>query len=274
MCLEGHDGCFELQDVLGPSLVALLDPPTLPRDGSRYWCDRSGNGHHALIATNDGGVLVEADGRSVADGLARSLRLEGGWLSIDDRGQPLFASEDFAVVIAAATPVVAPGDQALDLFESGGSSRIGLRVQANTSLSADAGPNGFAVARAISAPDAGLIVRTASSVYDGDFHLYTLSRRSQVQIQNDVLQLRLNGVLEARESSIAIPGTLDLSSGVSRATWLGRSDDTSAAAPGNGRLAAVVILKDSVPAGELGRLEAFLCAALAVCAPPRDGVAP
>jgi len=68
-------------------------------------------------------------------------------------------------------------------------------------------------------------------------------------------------VLEFRGSSIAIPRALDLAS--SRAPRIG-----SESALGRGRLAAVVILRGSVPEDELARLENFMCDALAVCTAP------
>jgi hypothetical protein len=110
-------------------------------------------------------------------------------------------------------------------------------------------------------------VTTRSSVYDGGFHLYSLYRRSAAGAIDDVLQLRLNTVLEFRGSSIAFPRVLDLSSTVPP---LIGSKTTSGApsATGRGRVAAVVVLRGSVPEEELLRLENFLCTELAVCAPP------
>jgi hypothetical protein len=266
LCLEGSSRCFELQDVLGPALVTWLDPTTLPAGDSRYWCDRSGNGHHAMLVPGSGELRVEADGRALPGVLARSLSLAGTTLQIDERTSPLFASEDLAVVVAAAVPLAGSSELGLALFESGGTSRIGLEVRGGGQ--SDAGSDDVAVAWV--APEKGepLAVRTLSSVHDGQFHLYTLSRRSQVQSASDVLQLRLNGVLEDRASSLPIDGTFDFSLGTPHATWIGRGFGANGGRPGSGRLAALVIVSDSVPARELTRLETFLCDELAVCTPP------
>jgi hypothetical protein len=264
LCLDGDERCFALEDVLGPALVAWLDPTTLPTGGSRYWCDRSGNGHHALVVPGAGELRVEADGRAVPAALARSLALAGGVLAVDERTSPLFASEDLAVVVAAAAPLDAASNAGLVLFESGSAARIGLELRAPSGVS-DAGPTDVAVAWVSPAAGAPIEVRTLSSVHDGAFHLYTLSRRSQVQSSLDVLQLRLNGVLEDRVGSETLDGNLSFSSGERRATWLGRR---LGGGPGNGRIAALVLVSDSVPARELTRLETFLCNELAVCTPP------
>jgi hypothetical protein len=263
LCLRGSDLCFSLGSVLSPSLTAWLDPTTLPREGSRYWCDRSGKGHHALLRPDlltpeSGDVLVEPDGRAVGDDLARSVTLNGGWFSLNEGSEPVLRPGNFAVAIAAATPLEASDRQPFDLFESGDQSRITLSVA----------PGGEAVAR-ISSLETSLVpdpVVTKSKVYDGRFHLYSLYRRSEVQILDDVLQLRLNAVLETRGSSIAIPRALDLAA--SRPPRIGGSIATGGVATGRGRVAAVVILRGSVPEDELARLENFLCEALAVCAAP------
>jgi hypothetical protein len=268
LCLDGAERCFELQDVLGPALVAWLDPTTLPAAGSRYWCDRSGNGHHAMLVPGSGDLKVEVDARAVPAPLARSLALAGATLEVDERTSPSFASEDLAVIVAAAAPLEPSNELGFALFESGGTSRISLELQGSGG-GADAGTSGVAVARVTPAAGAAPVeVRTLSAVRDGEFHLYTLSRRSQVQNPNDVLQLRLNGVLEDRASSAALEGGVDFSLGTPHATWIGRGLGAPGAAPGSGRIAAFVIVSDSVPARELTRLETFLCDELAVCTPP------
>jgi hypothetical protein len=273
LCLDGAERCFELQDVLGPALVAWLDPTTLPTGGSGYWCDRSGNGHHAKLVPGSGELRVEADARAVPAPLARSLALAGAVLEVDERTAPLFASEDLAVIVAAAAPLEASDELGFALFESGGTSRIGLELQGSAGV-ADAGPGGIALARVATAAGAPIEVRTLSAVRDGEFHLYTLSRRSQVQNPLDVLQLRLNGVLEDRVSSAALEGGVDFSLGTPHVTWIGRGLGAPGAAPGSGRIAAFVIVSDSVPARELTRLETFLCDELAVCTPPAPREAP
>jgi hypothetical protein len=204
-------------------------------------------------------VLVDEDERTVGAALARSLTLDDGWLSLQAGAEPVLRPGNFAVVIAAATPLAASDGSALDLFESGAGSTINLSVT----------PEGKAVGR-ITSLETALVrdpVVTASSIYDGLFHLYTLYRRSEVRVLDDVLQLRLNGVLEIRGSSIAIPRALDLSS--PEGPLIGRSSEpTGGAAPGRGRVAAVVILRGSIPEDELARLENFLCQELAVCNAP------
>jgi hypothetical protein len=259
LCLQGNELCFSLGSVLSPSLTAWLDPTTLPREGSRAWCDRSGHGHHAVLTPEDGDVLIEGDGRAVSADLARSITLDGGWLRLNEGSEPVLRPGNFAVAIAAATPLAAADRQAFDLFESGDQSRINLSVLAE----------GEAAAR-ISSLETSLVpdpVVTASKVYDGGFHLYSLYRRSEVQILDDVIQLRLNGVLEVRGSSIAIQRALDLAS--SRPPRIGgHTVMDGVVATGRGRIAAVVILRGSVPEDELARLENFLCEALAVCAAP------
>ena len=256
LCLDGKTRCFSLGSVLSPSLTAWLDPTTLPSHGSRYWCDRSGKGHHAVLEPEGEAARVEADGRSAGTALSRSLTLDGSWLSLDEGGEPVLRPGNFAVLIAAATPLEASDSDTLGLFESGGDSKISLTI----------GEDGPARG-SISSIETALVpdpVATRSSVYDGGFHLYSLYRRSEVRVLDDVLQLRLNGVLEFRGSSIAIPRALDLS----RAPRIGRSD--AAAATGRGRVAAIVILRGSVPEDELARLENFLCQELSVCAAPSD----
>jgi hypothetical protein len=257
LCLDGSERCFSLGSVLSPSLMAWLDPTTLPADGSGLWCDRSGKGHHAQPLPDAGAVRVEGDERTAGDGLARSLTLNGGWLSFSAGSEPVLRPGNFAVLIAAATPIEASDSAALDLFESGANSRLTLSVGPDT---------GQAVGSIVSLETA-LVpapVVSRSSVYDGRFHLYTLYRRSEVRVLDDVLQLRLNGVLEFRGSSIAIPRALDLSSPLR----VGGSGSAQMAGTGRGRIAAVIILRGSVPEDELARLETFLCEALDVCAAP------
>jgi hypothetical protein len=258
LCLNG-ERCFSLGNVLSPSLMAWLDPTTLPRAGSRLWCDRSGKGHHAVLLPDGAQVLVDGDERTAGAALARSLTLDGGWLSLQAGAEPVLRPGNFAVVIAAATPLAASDGSALDLFESGAGSTINLSVT----------PEGKAVGR-ITSLETALVrdpVVTASSIYDGLFHLYTLYRRSEVRVLDDVLQLRLNGVLEIRGSSIAIPRALDLSSPEGPLIG-GSSDLNGVATSGRGRVAAVVILRGSIPEDELARLENFLCQELAVCNAP------
>jgi hypothetical protein len=256
LCLHGSERCFTLGDVLSPALTLWLDPTTLPGDGSRYWCDRSGKGHHAQLVPDAVGAVVEEDGRAVAD-VGRSVQLDGGWLSLAEAGEPVLRPGNFAVVVAAATPLEASDRQNFELFESGEQSRINLGVERG----------GAAVGR-ISSLETALVpdpVVTRSKVYDASFHLYTLYRRSEVRVLDDVLQLRLNGVLEFRASSIAIPRALDLSA--SHAPIFGKKSG-SEEANGRGRVAAIVILRGSVPEDELARLENFLCQELAVCSAP------
>ena len=253
LCLDGSARCFSLGSVLGPSLTAWLDPTTLPGDGSRYWCDRSGKGHHAVLQVDEGDAYIESDGRATGAPLSRSLTLDGAWLSLDEGGEPVLRPGNFAVLVAAATPLEAKDRVAFSVFESGGDSKLSLTIA-----------EGEARGR-ISSTETSLVpdpVVTESSVYDGGFHLYSLYRRSEVQVLDDVLQLRLNGVLEFRGSAIAIPRALDLS----LSPRVGRSEALSAT--GRGRVAAIVILRGSVPEDELARLENFLCRELAVCAAP------
>jgi hypothetical protein len=257
LCLNGSERCFSLGNVLSPSLMAWLDPTTLPRDGSRLWCDRSGKGHHGVLLPDGAEVLVDGDDRTAGAALARSLTLDGAWLALQEGAEPVLRPGNFAVVLAAATPLAASDGSALSLFESGAGSTINLSVT----------PEGQAVGK-ISSLETALVrdpVVTQSSVYDGLFHLHTLYRRSEVRVLDDVLQLRLNGVLEIRGSSIAIPRALDLSS--PEGPRIG-SSNAAAAATGRGRVAAVVILRGSVPEDELARLENFLCEELAVCNAP------
>jgi hypothetical protein len=259
LCLDGSERCFDLGNVLSPSLMAWLDPTTLPREGSRLWCDRSGKGHHAALLPDGAEALVEGDARTAGATLARSFTLDGGWLALQTGAEPALRPGNFAVVIAAATPLAASDGSALNLFESGAGSKINLSVTSE----------GQAVGR-ISSLETALVrdpVVTQSSVYDGLFHLYTLYRRSEVRVLDDVLQLRLNGVLEIRGSSIAIPRALDLSSPEGPLIG-GSGEPENVAATGRGRVAAVVILRGSVPEDELARLENFLCNELAVCNAP------
>ncbi|HWO08988.1 MAG TPA: hypothetical protein VNN80_05895 [Polyangiaceae bacterium] len=254
LCLEGNTRCFSLGSVLSPSLSAWLDPTTLPRDGSRHWCDRSGSGHHALLHAEGDAARVESDGRAAGSTLSRSLTLDGAWLSLDEGGEQVLRPGNFAVLVAAATPLDAPDRAAFGLFESGGDSKISLTIEPDGSASGS-----------ISSTETALVpdpVVTRSAVFDKRFHLYSLYRRSEVRVLDDVLQLRLNGVLEFRGSSIAIPRALDLS----LEPHFGRSDSTRAT--GRGRVAAIVVLRGSVPEDELARLETFLCQELAACAPP------
>lgn len=258
LCLEGDEKCFSLGSVLSPALVAWLDPTSLPQDGSRYWCDRSGQRHHALLQPEVGGAVVEADGRAVSEALARSLLLDGGWLSSSAGTQPVLVAGNFAVVLAAAG--LPDTGQPFELFESGEQSRINLTLVPGTGRAE--GKITSLETALVTAP-----VVTQSSVYDGAFHLYSLYRRSEVRVLDDVLQLRLNGVLEFRGSSIAIPRALDLSSAQpprvgSRSTAAGTSTT------GRGRIAAAILFRGAVPEDELARLENFLCEALAVCGAP------
>jgi hypothetical protein len=263
LCVDGDEHCFSLGNVLSPSLTTWLDPTSLPHDGGRYWCDRSGTGHHARFVPDGAPPRVEPDGRAAADVLARSLRLDGGWLELDAGSEPALRPGNFAVVLAAATPLEASDAAGLALFQSGEASTLTL-----TLTPATAAPDSGRAEGKISSLETSLVsepVVTRSSVYDGHFHLYTLYRRSEVRVLDDVLQLRLNGVLEFRLSSIAIPRALDLSSASSPRIGSG---DTRQAPTGRGRVAAVVILRGSVPEDELARLENFLCDALSVCAAP------
>lgn len=255
LCLGGSDRCFSLGSVLSPALTAWLDPTTLPEQGSRLWCDRSGRGHHARLEPESAEPLVSDDGRTADPARSRSLALDGAWLSLGAGSEPVLGPGNFAVLIAAATPLEgAAAPASFGLFESGAASKVAVRI---------APERGQAEANVASTETAlvpGPVV-TQSSVDDGRFHLYTLYRRSEVRVLDDVLQLRLNGVLEFRGSSVAIPRALDLSA----SPGVGRGAE---GAPGGGRVAAVVILRGSVPEDELARLESFLCRELAVCAAP------
>jgi hypothetical protein len=264
LCLEGDELCFSLGSVLSPALVAWLDPTTLPQDGSRYWCDRSGQGHHALLQPEAGGAVVEADGRAVSAALARSLLLDGAWLSSSGGTQPVLVAGNFAVVLAAAA--LPETGQPFELFESGEQSRINLTLLPGTGRAE--GKITSLETALVTAP-----VVTQSSVYDGAFHLYSLYRRSEVRVLDDVLQLRLNGVLEFRGSSIAIPRALDLSS--ARPPRVGtRSTAAGTSTTGRGRIAAAILFRGAVPEDELARLENFLCEALAVCGAPVPATPP
>ena len=263
LCVDGDEHCFSLGNVLSPSLTTWLDPTSLPRQGARYWCDRSGTGHHARLVPDSEVPRVEPDGRAAADALGRSLRLDGGWLELDEGSEPALRPGNFAVVLAAATPLEPSDAAGLALFQSGEASTLTLALTPAT-----AAPDSGRAEGTISSLETSLVpdpVVTRSSVYDGRFHLYTLYRRSEVRVLDDVLQLRLNGVLEFRQSSIAIPRALDLSS--ERSPRIGTSD-VRQAPRGRGRVAAVIILRGSVPEDELARLENFLCDALSVCAAP------
>jgi hypothetical protein len=270
LCLDDGGTCFSLGSVLSPSLAAWLDPTTLPADGSRLWCDRSGKRHHGVMLPAGGAVAVSGDGRPVSDELARSLEVDDSWLELTPGGEPVLVPGNFAVVIAAATPLEDGDDGAFEVFESNDGSRINLTVLPDT---------GTAEGR-ITSDQTELVtdpVVTRSRVYDGRFHLLSLYRRSEVRVLDDVLQLRLNGVLEFRASSIAIPRALDLVSAAPPS--IGRSRSARPGAPsGRGRVAAVVMLQGSVPEDELARLENFLCDALATCEapglPPVPGAAP
>jgi hypothetical protein len=263
LCVDGDEHCFSLGNVLSPSLTTWLDPTSLPPEGARYWCDRSGTGHHARLVPDAELPLVEPDGRAAGDALARSLRLDGGWLELAKGSEPALRPGNFAVVLAAATPLEASDAAGLALFQSGEASTLTLTLTpATAALDSGRAEGKISSLETSLVPDP---VVTRSSVYDGRFHLYTLYRRSEVRVLDDVLQLRLNGVLEFRQSSIAIPRALDLSSESS--PRIGTSD-TSGAPTGRGRVAAVIILRGSVPEDELARLENFLCEALSVCAAP------
>lgn len=268
LCLDGDEQCFSLGSVLSPALVAWLDPTTLPGAGSRYWCDRSGQRHHALLQPEASAAVVEPDGRAVVASLARSVLLDGSWLALSPGTAPALVAGNFAVVLAAAgLPPEATTDagpplavQPFELFESGEQSRINLTlVPASGRLEGKITSLETAL---VTAP-----VVTQSSVYDGAFHLYSLHRRSEVRVLDDVLQLRLNGALEFRGSSIAIPRALDLSSG--QPPRLGsRSSAAGPSTTGRGRIAAAILFRGAVPEDELARLETFLCTALAVCGAP------
>ncbi|MEO8177990.1 MAG: hypothetical protein ABI895_04065 [Deltaproteobacteria bacterium] len=260
LCLNAGQQCFTLGSVLSSALAVWLDPTTLPQNGSRHWCDRSGQRHHMLLLPDAQQVAVEPDGRAVSEALARSFQLDGAWLTMSEGTQPALGTGNFAILIAAAAPIEAADRHGFELFESGVQSRINLSIVPST---------GKAVAL-ITTDQTGLAdtpVVTRSSVYDGGFHLYSLYRRSAAGAIDDVLQLRLNTVLEFRGSSIAFPRVLDLSS---TAPPLIGSKTTSGgmSATGRGRVAAVVVLRGSVPEEELLRLENFLCTELAVCAAP------
>lgn len=260
VCLDGADRCFDLGPGLSQVLTAWLDPTTLPQDGSRYWCDRSGKRHHAVITGDGEGVRVERDERGVEGGLGLSLLLDGGQLELQSGSEPVLSLDRFAILVAAAAPLDPSDGGGIDLFETGQRSRLELSIL----------PAGEARGR-ISSSETTLVpdpVVTKSHVYDKAFHLYTLYRRLASSDLDDVLQLRLNGALEFRGSSIAIPRLLDLSSPQPR---IGGELNGSGATPaGRGRVAAVLILRGSVPEDELARLETFLCQSLAVCAPGRD----
>jgi hypothetical protein len=257
LCVGGSDRCFSLGDVLSPSLTLWLDPTTLPRDGARLWCDRSGKGHHAELMPEGAALLVD---RAEGDALAASIALDGSSLSLKAGAEPVLPPGNFAVLMAAATvsEASAPGDPVL--FDSGSVSQLSLTIARDT---------GTAVGR-IASLETALVpdpVVTRSSVDDDRFHLYTLYRRSEVRVLDDVLQLRLNGVLEFRGSSIAMPRALDLSSPSGpRFGWSG--EPSSGPTPGRARLSAIIILQGSLPEDELARLETFLCEALAVCEAP------
>ncbi len=268
LCLDGDQQCFSLGSVLSPALAVWLDPTSLPRDGSRIWCDRSGQGHHALLLPQPSALVIEPDGRAVGGALGRSLLLDGTSLGMLGGTAPVLGAGNFAVLLAAAgLPAEQPADaglasaeQPFELFESGEQSRINLTLV----------PGSGKLEGKITSLETALVtapVVTQSSVYDGAFHLYSLHRRSEVRVLDDVLQLRLNGVLEFRGSSIAIPRALDLSSGPpprlgSRTSAAGRITS------GRGRLAAAILFRGAVPEDELARLENFLCANLAVCGAP------
>jgi hypothetical protein len=258
LCLGDEQKCFTLGNVLSPALTLWLDPTTLPSGESRYWCDRSGRGHHAQLLPEGEGVLVGADERAASEALARSVTLDGGWLALDAGSEPVLRPGNFAVLMAAATPLEPSDSAAFELFSSGDQSRIDLTIAPATGIASGK----------ISSTQTVLVTQpvvTRSKVFDGGFHLFTLYRRSEVQVLDDVLQLRLNGVLEFRGSSIAIPRALDLSA--ARNPIIG-GGGASGAATGRGKVAVVIALRGSVPEDELARLENFLCDALAVCAPP------
>lgn len=267
LCLDGERQCFSLGSVLSPALVAWLDPTSLPREGERYWCDRSGQRHHALLEPEQSSAVVESDGRAVSAALARSVLLDGSWLALSTGIPPVLAGGNFAVVLAAAglpAPLPDAGppltSQPFELFESGDQSRINLTLV----------PASGRLEGKITSLETALVtspVVTQSSVYDGAFYLYSLHRRSEVRVLDDVLQLRLNGALEFRGSSIAIPRALDLGSG--QPPRLGsRTSPAGPRATGRGRIAAAVLFRGAVPEDELARLETFLCTALAVCGAP------
>ena len=162
LCLDGDARCFSLGSVLSPSLTAWLDPTTLPGEGSRYWCDRSGKGHHAILEPEDKSARVESDGRATGTTLSRSLTLDGAWLSLDEGGEPVLRPGNFAVLIAAATPLEASDSAALGLFESGGDSKLSLTIAEGEARGS------------ISSTETSLVpdpVVTESGVYDGNFHL-------------------------------------------------------------------------------------------------------
>jgi hypothetical protein len=209
---------------------------------------------------DDATVTVSEDGRPVKAALARSFAIDGSWLELTPGNEPVLAPGNFAVVIAGATPLGGTDQAAFELFASGEGSRIDLTVLSDTGK----------VEGRITSDQTELVgapVVTNSSVYDGRFHLLSLYRRSEVRVLDDVLQLRLNGVLEFRASSIAIPRALDLVSTAPPRIGQSRAPG-GAGSTGRGRVAAVVILQGSVPENELARLENFLCDALAVCQAP------
>jgi hypothetical protein len=258
LCLDGDQRCFTLGDVLSPALTLWLDPTTLPSGDSRYWCDRSGRGHHARLLPEGAQVLVGADGRAASRALARSVTLDGDRLALDEGSEPVLRPGNFAVLMAAATPLQASDSAAFELFSSGEQSRIDLTIAPDTGIAS--GKISSLETVLVTAP-----VVTRSSVFDGGFHLFTLYRRSEVRVLDDVLQLRLNGVLEFRGSSIAIPRALDLSA--AHTPIIGGAG-VNGAATGRGKVAVVIALRGSVPEDELARLENFLCEALAVCTAP------
>lgn len=266
LCLNGDQRCFSLGSVLSPALSAWLDPTTLPREGSRVWCDRSGQRHHALLLPEASDAVIGADGRGVSAVLDRSLQLEDNWLSLRAGSQAALSSGNFAVLVAAAAPPAAEDGQDFDLFESGDTSRINLTLVPGT---------GKAEAR-ITSQETALVqapALTRSSVYDGSMHLFSLYRRSEVRVLDDVLQLRLNGVLEFRGSSVAIPRALDLASSAPPRIG-GKTASGGAVLGSRGRVAAVVVLRGSVPEDELARLENFFCTELAACTAPALPPAP
>jgi hypothetical protein len=259
LCVDAGRQCFTLGNVLSPALTLWLDPTTLPTGDSRYWCDRSGKGHHARLTPSAATVVDPV--ATVADAGARSITLDGASLSLDQGNEPVLRPGNFAVLIGGATPLAASDGEAFELFSSGEKSRIDLTIAPDT---------GLAVGK-ISSQETVLVpnpVVTRSSVYDGGFHLFTLYRRSEVRVLDDVLQLRLNGVLEFRGSSIAIPRALDLTSPSVPSIGSSVAGGAAGSAAGRGKVAVAIVLRGSVPEDELARLENFLCEALAVCTAP------
>lgn len=265
LCTSAEGPCF--LDSLRDEIVLWLDPLSLgPPSASSpgYWCDRSGRGNHALhMPAQEAMALGDDPERAVPAQLRRSLVLDGNWLLLPDPDSALvFGADDFAVLIAAATPAPTDSSPPMYLFasESQEPDDINLVLQ----------PPGEDVAvegRVQLEQGYEVTMGPERSLYDGRYHLLTLRRRQQ-----DTLQLRVNGELAARSG---LPADLALGvSGRARMTALG-ANDLNVTQPSivRGRLAAVVVLKGEVLDEALQELELALCAQLQVCAPAAGGTA-